>query len=100
MRISYAGDHVLTGDEAALLMLEFAGELGKRGSTETVQLNIVQPSGESGIARFLIGPASQIIISSHFTAIADPDNSDAMSFMQSRMGQMSVYGDREAGDDS
>jgi hypothetical protein len=92
MRISYAGDQVLTGDEAAEVLLEFASQLGKRGATELVELRTIQGTGEPGVSRFLLGPASQMLISTHPSTLDQPDNSESIAFMRSELRHMNEFG--------
>ncbi|MCU1571708.1 MAG: hypothetical protein JWR33_2449 [Naasia sp.] len=92
MRISFAGDQVLTGDEAAHALLDFASVLAKHQTSDEVELRTVQATGDPGISRFLLGPTSQIVISSHASTIAEPDNADIVVSIRRRIDQLTQGG--------
>ena len=61
-RIYYAGDQFLTGTEIADALVAYAAALGRRGSTNSVEIPVRHPEdGRTGVVNFLIGPASQIV---------------------------------------
>ncbi|MDF2573233.1 MAG: hypothetical protein K0S05_145 [Agromyces sp.] len=61
-RIYYAGDHFLTGSDIADALVAYAAALGRRGSTNSVEIPVRHPEdGRMGVVNFLIGPASQIV---------------------------------------
>jgi hypothetical protein len=60
-RIAYAEEWLTTDDRVADLVLEYAGELARHGTSDTVTIPVLD--GEAvRHAQFLIGPASQIIV--------------------------------------
>lgn len=70
-RLTMGGtDPVLTDDRIADLILEYATELGRVGTTAAVMVPAVQ-HGRAVEARMLLGPASQI------TVLPDDDLGDA-----------------------
>lgn len=89
--ISFAGAQVITGDEAAHALLDFASMLAKLQTTDEVQLRTVQATGDPGISRFLLGPASQIVISSHTSTLDEPDNADTTAAIRQRMRDLAGY---------
>jgi hypothetical protein len=60
-RIHYAGESVLTGSAIAGALLEYAEVLAKSNTSATVDVPTREPDGSVGRAKFLIGPASQLI---------------------------------------
>lgn len=60
-RIVYAGGFFYTGDEIAAALLEYARELARNGTADTVFVPGRSPDGELGTVEFLIGPASQLV---------------------------------------
>jgi hypothetical protein len=62
--IVYAGGEFLTGDEIATALLEYSRALGEEDNAEIVEIPIVDDDGSRATARFLIGPASQIVTKS------------------------------------
>ena len=97
MRISYAGDHFLTGDEAAEALLEYASILAKHNTSDEVQLRTIQSTGDPGISRFLIGPASQVVVSTHTSSIAEPDNADTVAEIRRKVEHLGPW-DGEGGE--
>lgn len=62
--IVYAGGAFLTGDEIAAALLEYSRALGEEDTAQIVEIPIVDEDGSRATARFLIGPASQIVTKS------------------------------------
>ena len=62
--IVYAGGEFLTGDEIAAALLEYSRALGQEDTAQIVEIPIAEGDGSRGTARFLIGPASQIVTKS------------------------------------
>jgi hypothetical protein len=61
-RISYAGEHFLTGNEITSALVSYAAALAHHGSAESIEIPVVnEEDGRPGTAIFLIGPASQIV---------------------------------------
>lgn len=63
-KIVYAGGEFVTGDEIATALLEYSRALGQEDNAQIVEIPIVEQDGSRGTAKFLIGPASQIVITS------------------------------------
>lgn len=61
-RIYYASDQFLTGTEIADALVAYAAALGRRGTTNSVEIPVRHPEdGRTGVVNFLIGPASQLV---------------------------------------
>lgn len=61
MVIVYAGTEFLTGDELALALVDFSQALARVGASESIEVPVRDPDGETRPAVFLVGPASQIV---------------------------------------
>ncbi|MDQ0729144.1 hypothetical protein [Microbacterium sp. W4I20] len=59
--IIYAGDEYLTGDDIADALLDYSRALGDDDRAEIIEIPVRNESGEVVSAKFLIGPASQIV---------------------------------------
>lgn len=59
--IMYAGGDFLTGDAIADALLEYSRALGEEDGAQLVEIPIRESDGSQTTARFLIGPASQIV---------------------------------------
>lgn len=73
--IIYAGDEYLTGDDIADALLAYSRALGDDERAEVVEIPVRSEDGSVITAKFLIGPASQIVSK---TAIGEgPEIEDA-----------------------
>ena len=59
--IIYAGDEYLTGDDIADALLEYSRALGDDDRAEIIEIPVRNDVGKVVSAKFLIGPASQIV---------------------------------------
>lgn len=72
--ITYAGDEYLTGDDIADALLAYSRALGDNDRAEIVEIPVREADGSEAIAKFLIGPASQIVtrsVSGHGEELED-----------------------------
>ena len=69
--ILYAGGQFVTGNEIAFALLEFSRALGEEDTAQIVDIPILEEDGSSGTAKFLIGPASQIVSKSFRTGFEE-----------------------------
>lgn len=60
--ILYSGGIVVTGDRIADAVLEYASELARHESSDTVRIPTLNEAGESGLTQLLLGPASQFVV--------------------------------------
>jgi hypothetical protein len=60
-RLNYAGESILTGSALAKAVLEYAEALAKADTSANIEIPTREPDGSIGVARLLIGPASQLI---------------------------------------
>jgi hypothetical protein len=74
-RIHYSSGSVVTGDEIAAAVLEYAEALSTHGTADVVNVPVLLPSGNTATASLLIGPASQI--ASVPEELASPELHDA-----------------------
>jgi hypothetical protein len=58
--LSYADQHIVTSDQIADRVLEYAKLLGRANTADTLSLPAVNASGDVHTVDLLIGPASQI----------------------------------------
>jgi hypothetical protein len=59
--IIYAGDEYLTGDKIADALLGYSRALGEDEQAQIVEIPVREGDGSVVTAKFLIGPASQIV---------------------------------------
>jgi hypothetical protein len=71
-RILYNGGTVITGDAIAHAVIEYASELARHESSDTVDIPTVNAAGVSARTELLLGPASQFVIEPVGSAQDDP----------------------------
>lgn len=59
--IMYGGEEFLTGDEIADAVLAYGRALGQEERAEIIEIPVREDDGSIVAAKFLIGPASQIV---------------------------------------
>jgi hypothetical protein len=82
-KIVYAGGEFLTGDEIATALLEYSRALGQEDTAQIVEIPIVEPDGARATAKFLIGPASQIVVTSVRSGVEEPRDQDVVDRLRS-----------------
>jgi hypothetical protein len=74
--IQYGGDQFLTGDDIADALLAYGRALGDDERAEIIEIPVREQDGTVVSAKFLIGPASQIVakaVSSSGPEVEDPE---------------------------
>lgn len=59
--ILYGGEEFLTGDEIADALLAYGRALGEEERAEIIEIPVLEEDGTIMTAKFLIGPASQLV---------------------------------------
>ncbi|MCU1542995.1 MAG: hypothetical protein JWM50_860 [Microbacteriaceae bacterium] len=72
-RIYYSSGSVLTSDDVATAIMEYAEALTEEGRSDIVDLPTVLESGTAGSATLLISPASQLASVTEESNLAEPD---------------------------
>lgn len=87
-RILYSGGSVVTGSVVADAVLEYASELARQESSDTLQIPSVTESGTSGNTQLLLGPASQFVVEEVETSIVDPVDDDLVENIRTKTAHM------------
>ena len=66
-RISYAEDHLVTGDDIADAVMAYAQALAMRGRSDSIDVPAVDAGGSARLFSILVGPASQMLTSDVLT---------------------------------
>jgi len=66
-RISYAEDHLVTGDDIADAVMAYAQALAMKGRSDSIEVPAVDAGGSPRLFTVLIGPASQMLTSDALT---------------------------------
>ncbi len=89
-KIHYVGATYLIGDELADTMLAYSGALARNSTSEPVTFQAyTDHDGQLVSVAFLLGPASELLYETVTSALADPDNSSTVAFMQRRIAALS-----------
>ena len=67
-RISYAEDHLVTGDDIADAVMAYAQALAMKGRSDSIDVPAVDAGGSARFFSILVGPASQMFTSDVLTA--------------------------------
>ena len=70
--ILYSGGTVITGDDIADAVLEYASELARHESSDTLEIPTVDAEGQTGRTKLLLGPASQFVVAQSTVPAEDP----------------------------
>ena len=62
-RISYAEDHLVTGDDIADAVMAYAQALAMKGRSDSIDVPAVDRNGAPRVFSILVGPASQMLTS-------------------------------------
>jgi hypothetical protein len=90
--MTYAGEHLVTSDEIADLLVELTASLASNGLADAVQIPIY-PEGETypgrestlEIVRLVVGPGTDLLTVPYQWDGPDPDFSDAATALRSRL---------------
>ncbi|ARJ06762.1 hypothetical protein GCM10010988_20710 [Cnuibacter physcomitrellae] len=86
--VTYADKSILTGSGVADLLMQYATELARKGTTDNVSVRVLGPDGNDADATFLLGPGTTLMIESASTDLPDPDNADAERYMIDRLDEL------------
>jgi hypothetical protein len=84
-RILYSGGVVVTGDQVADAILEYASELARHESSDTLQVPSITEAGVVSHTQLLLGPASQFVIEEFETSFDDPVDAGLMETIAEKM---------------
>jgi hypothetical protein len=85
-RILYSGGAVVTGDQVADAILEYASELARQESSDTIDVPSINDAGTLVHTQLLLGPASQFIVEEIETTIEDPVDLGLVETISERTG--------------
>ncbi|WP_066516414.1 hypothetical protein [Curtobacterium ammoniigenes] len=78
-KIHYSDAVILTSDDAADAVLDYATALAKSGRADSIDVPSVDDDGFGVVVRMLVGPASQMVIE---PALDDELEPEAMAFVE------------------
>jgi hypothetical protein len=80
-RVTFADHSLLLGDEAALVLLEYAAALASNDRADTVALNAISSDGDDIVATFLLNSGSPLMAESATTNLDEPENAASVAYM-------------------
>lgn len=83
-RVYYSSGSMLTGDEIAHAVLEYAEALAKDGRADIVEIPVVLPSGGAGTATLLVGPSSQLASVTEESSLLAPSDDALVDDLRDR----------------
>jgi hypothetical protein len=87
-RILYSGGIVVTGDQVADAILEYASELARQESSDTLDVPSINEAGVIGHTQLLLGPASQFVVEEVETSFDDPVDPDLVDTINEKTGHL------------
>lgn len=76
----------MLGDEVVDLMMEYAVLLARTSSADRIDVEAISTDGDHVTATFLIGPATIMVAETARTVFAEPENGDAVTYLQKQIG--------------
>lgn len=87
-RITYASGSILTGDRIADAIGRYAQALALNEKSDMVSFPVVLDSGETAVAKILIGPASQILMIPEPSRYDDVDDDAVVAEIERLTGSL------------
>jgi hypothetical protein len=93
--ITFGDKSLLIGDDAADAVLDYAAKLATEGKGDTVEMHAISSDGDEVLATFLLGPGVTMMAETTNTKLPEPDNSEAIEYMQNAQKRHPVMSDAE-----
>ncbi len=83
--VTYANKSLLTGNEAADLLVRYAATLADQKRGDAVRLNTISSDGNATETLFLLDTGAPLLSESTNIELPEPDNSDAVEYMRRKL---------------
>jgi hypothetical protein len=90
--VMMADKSLLIGDDAADTLVEYAALVARIGSGDSVTLRAIGVDGEEVAATFLLNSGTVMMAQSTFSNLPEPDNSENIAYMRSRISNFDGSG--------
>lgn len=87
-RLSYSDEFLVTDDEVAELVLEYAAALARTADSDVVHIPVVDSAGRETVAALVLGPASEIVA---LHEEREPVELDVRSTLESLQGRITAH---------
>ena len=91
-RISYSDDFIITADDVADALLQYASILARTEGSDVVEVPALDHDGRLTTASLVLGPASQLIAVTEEHAPVEMDVTDALRYLNDRIDRLSTHG--------
>jgi len=89
--VTIAEKSFLVGDDVADTLVRYAALLGKANSADSVTIRSLGVDGEEVEALYLLNSGTVLMAESTRSTLPEPDNSDALKYMQEQMDRYESY---------
>jgi hypothetical protein len=83
--VTYANKSLLTGDEAADLLVRYAATLADQKRGDAVRLNTISADGNLTETLFLLDTGAPLLSETTNSGLPDPDNAAAVAYMRGKL---------------
>lgn len=90
-RVYYSSGSILTGDDIAQAVLEFAEALAKDGRADIIEIPVVLGSGNQGTATLLVGPSSQLVSVTEESELTPPVDELLVADLRMRANRVGTH---------
>ena len=87
--VTYADKSLLIGDEAADLLIHYAGLLASYGRTDVVTLRAIGTDGNEVEASFLLNSGTELMVETASTTSTEPENHLASGYLHEKIEELS-----------
>ncbi|GAB2453871.1 hypothetical protein HD599_002885 [Conyzicola lurida] len=88
--LTYADRSVLTGDEAADILVELSAILAETGHADSVTLNALGDDGDAIVAKFVLGTGTNLMSASTTSQLPEPENREAVAYMNEQIARLTI----------
>lgn len=83
--LTYADKTILVGDQAADVLMTYAALVARHSGADTVTVHGFGADGQEVDATFLLEQGAPLMAETSSTSMSEPDNSDAIEYMQAKI---------------
>jgi ethanolamine utilization protein EutP (predicted NTPase) len=83
--LTFADKSLITGDDAADLIVEYAAVLAQHQDADTVDINAYSSDGQQVSAKLLLDVGAPVMAETTNTDLPEPDNAEAVTYMREQI---------------
>ena len=89
MHVTYAGKSILTGDEVADLLVQYAAVLADSRSGDSVKVRGISGEGNEVVAHYLLDTGAPLMAETTHSTLPEPDNDEVVDYMRRKLREFS-----------